>query len=137
MIKFAKSIKSWILNVVSMITSVACMGSVATVSMVGMSSGLSTLGVFLQAVGLGFLTTIPDSILRPILIFVIAINIIGAYLSYRKQRYLVPFSLTIIGAILLYPSIYIFPFELLYYFSLILLLIATVWNISLYRKTNG
>lgn len=135
---FLSKIKSSILNIITVITSAVCMGSVTTVGMVGMVTGqVSTVGVVLQAIGLGFLTTIPDYILRPILIFVIAINLVGAYLSFRVQRYFPPFLLTLIGVVLLYPSIYIFSFETLYYFSLGVLLIATAWNVILHKRLKG
>jgi len=117
-------------NLFSAITSVVCMGSVSSVAMVGMTVGqLSSVGIFLQSIGLGFLTIIPDSILRPILIFVLTITVIGSYLSYRKQRKFIPFLLTLIGSVLIYPSIYILFLESLYYFSLVLLLVAIVLNL--------
>ncbi len=82
----------------------------------------------LQNVGLGVLTQIPDTVLRPLFIALLVLGIIGAYLAYRTHRQIGPLILTVLASVMLYVGIYIVISDPLYYLGLAMLLVGTVWN---------
>ncbi|MHB8629727.1 MAG: MerC family mercury resistance protein [Aggregatilineales bacterium] len=131
------------------VTSVVCMGSMgamgiaasvgaaATSSMAGME-GIGTTPPpthaafttqLLQSIGLGALTQIPDSVLRPIFVALLVVGIVGSYLTYHVHKHIGPLLLTMLASALLYIGIYVSASDLLYYVSLVLLLIGSGWNI--------
>lgn len=121
----------------SVITSIVCMGQMGaalgasgagSVMAMGSSSSSLIIASLLQAIGLGFLTQIPDAILRPFLIFALLITIFVAYFSYKRRGNKAALSLTILSSIAVYFSIYIFASELLYFVSFIFLGIAAFYH---------
>jgi len=126
-------------------TSVVCMGSmgaVAAASAGAAASGMAGMGAaatgavghgafttaLLQQVGLGALTSIPDAVLRPLFVVLLALGIGGTYLAYRTHRQRGPLLLTSGASILLYIGIYIVVADPLYYLGLGLLLAGIIWN---------
>ncbi len=126
-------------------TSVVCMGSMGAMAAASAGAavgGMAGMGAaatgtvrhvafttaLLQQVGLGALTSIPDAVLRPIFVVLLALGIGGAYLAYRLHRQGGPLLLTIGASILLYIGIYIVVADPLYYLGLLLLLAGTIWN---------
>src|SRR5262249_11743379 len=129
------------------ITSLVCMGSMGAMSIAASAGSAATSGMagmgtmgstppshvafmtsLFQSLGLSALTQIPDAVLRPVLIILLGVGIIGAYVRYRAHGKVWPFLLVVVATILLYTSIYVFPGDALYFFSLVLLLLGSLWN---------
>ncbi len=126
-------------------TSIVCMGSMgamAAASAGAAAGGMAGMGAaatgavghdavttaLLPQVGLGGLTGIPDAVLRPLLVVLLALGIGGTYLAYRTHRQGGPLLLTIGASILLYSGIYVVVADPLYYLGLGLLLAGILWN---------
>lgn len=145
-----RTARVWSLStLLSAVTSIVCMGSMGAMGIAasagaaatGSMAGMDGMGVtptpshvaittqFLQSIGLGSLTQIPDTILRPVFIVLLAIGVVGSYVAYRNHRHIGPLLTVVSASILLYIGIYILPSDGLYYFSLALLLLGSVWNI--------
>lgn len=149
--------QAWSLStVLSALTSLVCMGSMgamgaaasvgaaATSSMAGMStmatpapSHIALTTQLFQSIGLGGLTQIPDDMLRPLFIILLIVGIIGSYLSYRVHGRKLPFLLTLLASVSLYLSIYLNPSDLLYYLSLIILILAAFWNARVHPQRSS
>jgi len=135
--------KTIIPHFLSCCTSIVCMGQMgATIAATG-SAGMMAMGAtqtvpfitsMLQAIGLGFLVALPDAILRPALIIILAITIFGSWISFKAHNNPKPFALTIFGSISVYSSIYIFVSEMFYWISFALLLVAAIWTNSVIKK---
>lgn len=135
---------SWKGNTASACTSIACMGSMGASLAAGASSAMAVMGALpastplltqlLVSLGLGFLTRIPDSILQPLLILVLAATFALSYLTFRSDGLAGPFALTLIAGLLLYASIYAWFSESLYWLSFIALLAAPAWRYRESRK---
>ncbi len=139
-------------------TSVVCMGSMGAMGaaagaagvsgaaagaggMAGMAGAVATtpghmpfVTQLLQSVGLSALTQIPDAVLRPIFILLLILGVVGAYLAYRAHRQPGPLLLTAVASVLLYVSIYVRATDPLYYLSLMLLLVGSVWSFVSTRR---
>ncbi len=67
--------------------------------------------------------------LRSVFVILLAVGIVGSYLTYRVHRRIWPLLLLVLASVLLYISIYVVPSDPLYYASLVLLVIGTIWNV--------
>lgn len=146
--KKSRKVQVWSLStLLSVVTSVICMGSMGAMGIAasagaaatGRMAGMDGMGTapshiaittqFLQSIGLGILTQIPDTILRPVFVLLLAVGIIGSYIAYRNHHHIGPLLVVVGASVLLYIGIYVSPSDGLYYFSLALLLIGSIWNI--------
>lgn len=133
--------------------SVVCMSSMATAvaaaaaatgagaagmgAMGGMSdtsSATAFLPRLFDAVGLGFLNHIPNEVLQPLLVVLLAASVGATYLSYRAHRRAAVLALAAAGALVMYLSIYAWMSEPLYFASLLGLLAASAWGTLLSRR---
>ncbi len=117
-------------------------------SVAGASAGMVGMGVagatgatrvalvtqFLQNIGLGALTQIPDPALWPVFILLLLVGIVGTYFAYRVHKQVGPLLLVALASSLLYTGIYITPSDPLYYLGLVVLLTSTVWNLVARRR---
>lgn len=139
--------RAWSLStLLSALTSLVCMGSMGAMAVAasagaaatGSMAGMRNMGTtpshvafttqLLQSIGLGALTQIPDTILRPIFVILLAVGIVGSYMSYRIHRRVWPLLLVVLASVLLYIGIYAVPSDPLYYLSLVLLILGSIWN---------
>lgn len=106
-------------------------------SMGGETASGGTLAVFpalLDALGLGFLSRIPNEILQPVLVAMLALSVVAAYLAYRGHRRPQALVLTGVSGSAMYASIYVVMSEPLYALSLAGLVGSSLWGIALARE---
>ncbi len=126
----------------SMAAALAAAGAAAgagAASMAGMASAagetnaLSLLPRLFERLGLGLLNRLPNQILQPLLIVLLALSVGTAYLAYRGHHR--PQALTLAGAsaVVMYVSIYVWMSDPLYLLSLSGLIGAGLWSIYLVR----
>jgi len=89
--------------------------------------GLPALIGFLTAIGLGFL--INDFILFPLLALFLGIKLYSSYKNKLKHKNNIPFILSIIGAIMIFPSLFISI--VLGYVIVGVLLFSAIWDVYL------
>ena len=133
--------------------SVVCMSSMAAAlvaagaavgagaaSMAGMAStagkgtALPLLPRLFDHLGLGLLNRLPNQILQPLLIVLLALSVGTAYLAYRGHHR--PQALILAGAsgVVMYVSIYVWMSDPLYLLSLGGLIGAGLWSLYLARR---
>ncbi len=126
----------------SMAAALAAVGAAAgagAASMAGMASAagettaLSLLPRLFERLGLGLLDRLPNKILQPLLIVLLALSVGTAYLAYRGHHR--PQALILAGAsaVVMYVSIYVRMSDPLYLLSLSGLIGAGLWSIYLAR----
>jgi len=108
----------------------AAMGTMAAAT----TGSLPLITIAFQAVGLGFLLVLPFVFYQILLIVVLGLTIFSSYYSYRFHKKPGPFSVTIVGSLLLYSSIYFLAYEPLYWIAFIIMLLSTGWSYVVTRK---
>ncbi|MBI4236337.1 MAG: hypothetical protein HY688_03160 [Chloroflexi bacterium] len=112
-------------------------GAAGVASMSGMGSRLPFVSRLMEALGLGALNSLPDTVLRPVLIAVLALAIgtaLVGFLGHRRPQVLL---VTVLSATVTYPSIYLWMSEPLYIMSLAGMLAGGVWGVFLARSSQG
>jgi hypothetical protein len=127
-------------------TSIVCMGSMGAMAAGSTAAGMSGMGAAatstahdtpvltraLEALGLGALTQIPNTVLQPLLIALLAITIVSALwraLGARTTSAIVLATLTILSGIGLYISIYAFASTAGYWIALTVLVLASLLSL--------
>lgn len=127
-------------------TSIVCMGSMGAMAAGSTAAGMSGMGAAatstahgtpvltrsLDALGLGALTQIPNTVLQPLLIVLLAITIASALwraLGARTTSAIVLATLTILSGIGLYISIYAFASTTGYWIALTVLVLASLLSL--------
>ena len=102
-------------------------------SATGNDSALPLLPRLFERLGLGLLNRLPNQILQPLLIVLLAMSVGTAYLAYRGH--LRPQALILAGAsaVMMYLSIYVWMSDPLYLLSLSGLIGAGLWSLYLAR----
>lgn len=111
--------------------SVVCMSSMAGDAT---SGALSVFPALLDAVGLGFLSRIPNEVLQPLLVALLTLSVGAAYVAYRGHGRPHALLLAAPSAVVMYASIYVVMSDALYVASLAGLVAASLWGISLARR---
>jgi len=126
----------------SMAAALAAAGAAAgagAASMAGMASAagetnaLSLLPRVFERLGLGLLNRLPNQILQPLLIVLLALSVGTAYLAYRGHHRPQALILAAASAVVMYLSIYVWMSDPLYLLSLGGLIGAALWSIYLTR----
>jgi hypothetical protein len=126
----------------SMAAALAAAGAAAgagAASMAGMASAagetnaLPLLPRLFERLGLGVLNKLPNQILQPLLIFLLALSVGTAYLAHRGHRRPQALILSTASAVVMYLSIYVWMSDPLYWLSLSGLIGAGLWSIYLAR----
>lgn len=127
-------------------TSIVCMGSMGAMAAGSTTAGMSGMGAAatstaydtpvltraLEALGLDALTQIPNTVLQPLLIALLAITIVSALwraLGARTTSAIVLATLTILSGIGLYISIYAFASTTGYWIALTVLVLASLLSL--------
>lgn len=155
-----KRFQGWdtVSNILASLISMVCMASMAAFfaaagaadaglsGMAGMATGAATTGGpskflrlarFFEFIGLKSLTQVPNALAQPVLIVALLISVGASYIAYRRHNKLAVPVLTLISAVIMYGSIYIWMSEALYFISLMGLLAIAVWTFLLARRYGG
>jgi len=108
-------------------------GMAGMASAVGETSALSLLPRLFERLGLGLFNRLPNQILQPLLIVLLALSVGTAYLAYRGHRRPHVLILTSASAVVMYLSIYVWMSNPLYLLGLSGLIGAGLWSIYLAR----
>ncbi len=100
-------------------------------------TSLSFLPGLLESVGLGFLNQVPNEVLQPLLIVLLTITVTAAFVAYRGYGRPHALVLTVVSAVAMYGSIYVWMSDLAYLASLAGLIGAAVWGVYLARHPAG
>lgn len=130
--------------------SVACMSSMAAASA---AVGAGAMGVavmrsagsmedpgsafltrIFDSIGLGVLNRMPNGIAQPLLLALLTMSIVLAYVAYRGHRTLHALILSLASALIMYPSIYVWMSEMLYFISLAGMITAAALGVVLARR---
>lgn len=96
----------------------------------------SVLPALLERLGLGFLSTLPNEVLQPLLLVLLAATVGSAYLAYRGHGRPGALATSAASAIALYAGIYVWMSDALYLAGLAGLVIASVRGIALTRAPH-
>lgn len=126
----------------SMGAALAVAGAGAT-GMAGMSAMSDTqtapsasllLARFFESIGLNILNQLPNEVAQPLLIALLVISVGVTYIAYRGHSRPGVLFLTLMSAIALYVSIYVWMSELVYFISLAGFTAAAIWGWVVARK---
>ncbi len=126
----------------SMAAALAAVGAAAgagAASMAGMAStagetkALPLLPRLFERLGLGLLNSLPNQILQPLLIVLLALSVGTAYLAYRGHHRPQALILSGASAVVMYLSIYVWMSDPLYLLSLSGLIGASLWSLYVAR----
>jgi hypothetical protein len=102
-------------------------------SVAGETNALPLLPRLFEHLGLGLLNRLPNQILEPLLIVLLALSVGTAYLAYRGHHRTQALILTGASAVVMYISVYVWMSDPVYLLSLSGLIGAGLWSLYLAR----
>jgi hypothetical protein len=103
-------------------------------SAAGETNALPLLPRLFERLGLGLLNRLPNQVLQPLLIVLLALSVGTAYLACRGHQRPQAVILTAASAVVMYLSIYVWMSDPLYLLGLSGLIGAGLWSIFLARR---